>query len=334
MSKFNVLLLCGGGSDEHDISLISAGYIQSRLETQPEISLKKLELDAKGQYSDTEGNVFQITHEGYLQHQTQNELNWNIDFVIPCFHGFPGETGDIQSFLTLLNLPYLGASAETSVCCFNKVTAKQWFTSLGIPNTPYLFLSEYTQATIETTEKAFDEWGSVFIKASSQGSSVGCYKVENKNDIENTLAQAFQYSPYVLVEKTILARELEVAVYEHNGEVVASLPGEIICDKNTFYDFDEKYSENSKARTDIEAKKLSKEITDKIRLLAIKAFVGMKLKHLARIDFFLTDKNDILLNEINTFPGMTPISMFPKMLENNGDNFAEFLLNTIKKETR
>ncbi len=334
MSKLNVLLLCGGGSDEHKISLISAGYIQSRLETQPNINLKKLELDSKGQYSDAQGNVFQITHEGYLQHKSNNELNWNIDFVIPCFHGFPGETGDIQSFLTLHNLPFLGADAESSVYCFNKVTAKQWFTSLGIPNTPYLFLSECTNVSVKTAEDAFDEWGSVFIKASNQGSSVGCYKIENKSDIADTLAQAFKYSSYVLVEKTIVARELEVAVYERDGEVVATLPGEIICDKNTFYDFDEKYAKNSKARTDIKAKNLSKEITDKIRSLAIKAFVGMKLKHLARIDFFLTNDNKILLNEINTFPGMTPISMFPKMLENNGDDFTEFLLNTIKSETR
>lgn len=113
---------------------------------------------------------------------------------------------------------------------------------------------------------------------------------------------------------------------------MATLPGEIICDSNTFYTFDEKYAKNSKARTDVVAQNVPAEISDQIRAYAIKAFTGMKLRHLSRIDFFLTAENEILLNEINTFPGLTPISMFPKMLQNHGHDFTDYLSVVINSQ--
>ena len=140
MSLFNVLLLCGGGSDEHEISLISASFIQSELSKCSQVNLIKLILDKNGSFSDENGNNVYLEQDVLLLNKNQNIKSINVDFVIPCFHGFPGETGDIQSFfLRLKNLNFLGAEAEASINCFNKVTAKQWFTSLGIPNTPYLF---------------------------------------------------------------------------------------------------------------------------------------------------------------------------------------------------
>ena len=322
MSTYNVLLVCGGGSDEHDISLISADYIQSQLAKYPQIKLTKLVLDKNGKFIDSQGDEYSLSDE-----------RQNIDFVIPCIHGYPGETGDIQSLLTINNLKFLGSEAETSIHCFNKVTAKQWFTSLGIPNTPYLFLSEYNHANVEKAQAALKDWGSVFIKASNQGSSVGCYKANTAEEVQESLKQAFHYSSYVLVEKTIKAREIEVAAYEYNGELVITKPGEIICEQDSFYDFDEKYSNDSKARTDVIAQNIDDETINKITEYSRKAFIGMKLRHLSRIDFFLTDDGEILLNEINTFPGMTPISMFPQMLINNGHDFGEYLLQIIAKET-
>ncbi|MGB0894846.1 MAG: D-alanine--D-alanine ligase [Parashewanella sp.] len=332
MSKINVLLLCGGGSDEHDISLISANFIQSHLIKHPDIELVRLELDGNGRYLAEDTTEAYLTREKELVFQNQAP-NWKVDFVIPCFHGFPGETGDIQSLLTLYQIPFLGADAQASIHCFNKVTAKQWFTALGIPNTPYLFLSECNEQALTQAEQAFDDWGSIFIKASNQGSSVGCYKIENKSEIKPKLAEAFTFSDYVLIEKSITARELEVAVYEYDGEIVATLPGEIVCAENSFYSYEEKYASNSLATTDTVAKGLSKAMTDRIRQYAINVFKGMKISHLSRIDFFVTHDDEILLNEINTFPGMTPISMFPKMLENHGDDFSKFMVNIIKKET-
>ncbi|WP_028864017.1 D-alanine--D-alanine ligase [Psychromonas aquimarina] len=327
MSQINLLLLCGGGGDEHAISLLSANFFETSLAKLADINVLRVELDSNGQYRTQEGDECELTNSRQIRFADKEP--WPVDYVIPCIHGYPGETGDIQSYLELINLPYFGCNSEASRNCFNKVTAKMWFSALDIPNTPYLFLNDYNEQALAQAESALKEWGSVFIKAASQGSSVGCYRVDSLEQLSSSLQEAFTYSPYVVVEKTINARELEVAVYELNGEIIATKPGEIICADNTFYTFDEKYASNSQAETKIEAE-ISLEICQQIQAYAVKVFKGMKLSHLSRIDFFLTPDNEILLNEINTFPGLTPISMFPKMLQHHGDNFSEFLYSSIK----
>lgn len=331
MSQINLLLLCGGGGDEHAISLMSANFIEASLTKLPEINLLRVELDAQGHYQTQDGRSCELTNRKEIRFADEAQPSWAVDYVIPCIHGFPGETGDIQSYFDLIKLPFFGCDSESSSNCFNKVTAKMWFTALGIPNTPYIFLNEFNEEAITATTQALENWGSIFIKAASQGSSVGCYRVDSVDELASTLEQAFNYSPYVIVEKTIKARELEVAAYELNGEVVATKPGEIICASNTFYSFDEKYAADSKAETKVIAD-VSDEIAKQIQAYAIQAFKGMKLSHLSRIDFFLTDDNEILLNEINTFPGLTPISMFPKMLQNHGDDFTQYLHSNIRAQ--
>ncbi|MCE9678829.1 D-alanine--D-alanine ligase [Shewanella sp. AS1] len=328
MSSINLLLICGGGGDEHAISLLSANYFETSLAKLPHINLLRVELDGNGHYLTKSGERCELTNRKEIRFEDESITPWPVDYVIPCIHGYPGETGDIQSYFNLINLPYFGCDSESSSNCFNKITAKMWFSALGIPNTPYIFLNQLDDAAIASTEQALANWGSVFIKAASQGSSVGCYKVNKAEDIAKTLTDAFQYSPYVVVEKTIKARELEVAVYQYHGKTVATLPGEVICASDTFYTFDEKYAANSKATTKVVAE-VSEEIASQIQQYAIKVFDGMKLRHLSRIDFFLTEENEILLNEINTFPGLTPISMFPKMLANHGDDFSDYLNEAI-----
>ncbi|WP_282167221.1 D-alanine--D-alanine ligase [Shewanella japonica] len=332
MTTFNVLLICGGGSAEHDVSVLSANFFESSLLQSNKINLLRVELDSSGHYFDSEGNSCELTNRCEVRFDNDVKAPWAVDYVIPCIHGFPGETGDIQSYFNLIQLPYFGCESEASSNCFNKITAKMWFSALGIPNTPYIFLNDYNQSAIEQTQAALSKWGSVFVKAASQGSSVGCYKVDSQEQIAQVLKDAFSFAPSVVVEKTIIARELEVAVYEYQGKVIATLPGEIICADNTFYTFDEKYNASSKARTDVVAGNLSQQNIDKLREYALKAFTGMKLRHLSRIDFFLTDNGEILLNEINTFPGSTPISMFPKMMQNHGENFTDYLVDNIETQ--
>jgi D-alanine-D-alanine ligase len=254
-----------------------------------------------------------------------------MDYVIPCVHGFPGETGDLQSLLDLAGLPYLGCGSEASKNCFNKITTKLWFDALGIPNTPYVFLSENTAESHEKALTAFDQWGSVFVKAACQGSSVGCYKVTAASELASCINDAFTYSDQVLVEKTIKPRELEVAAYEYNGELIITKPGEVKAPSESFYSYEEKYSQQSASHTLVEADDLTEQQVADIRHYARRAFEQMKLKDLSRIDFFLSEENEILLNEINTFPGMTPISMFPKMLENHGEVFQRFLAQAIRR---
>lgn len=326
MNKHHVLLMCGGGSSEHDISLLSANFLEQQLKALPGIEVVRVELFAD-HWQAADGRHCSL---GLDKQLLVGGESWRIDYVVPCIHGFPGETGDIQSLLELAGLPYLGCGSEGSKLCFNKVSTKLWLTALGIPNTPFVFLSENDGAAHAEAHQAMRRWGAVFVKAASQGSSVGCYKVTDVAGLSDAINQAFGYSAQVLVEKAVKPRELEVAVYQYGDELVATKPGEICLPGDEFYSFEEKYSSSSHSTTRLDVTDLSAEQVETIRTLALKAFTQLKLKGLSRVDFFLTSEGEILLNEINTFPGMTPISMFPKMLQHHGHDFGQFLLQNVE----
>lgn len=329
MKKYNILLLAGGKSSEHDISLVSSGYLESNLKEIQDFNVIKVIIGKDGIFRDQNNQTVEINFSRELVSKTEKTF---IDYVVPCIHGFPGETGDIQSWLEMIGIPYLGCGSEASKICFNKITTKLWFDALGIPNTPFLFLNsmhDYPKAVTFLKEHK-----NLFIKAASQGSSVGCYPAHNENELKEAVEKAFTYSSQVVVEILVEPRELEVSAYEYQGEIHTTLPGEIVVPKGKFYSFDEKYAKNSETTTDIVAKNVSVEIQEKIREYARRAFIGLKLRHLSRIDFFYTNDGKIYLNEINTFPGMTPISMFPKMLINNGHSFKDFLEQNIKRDLK
>lgn len=321
-----ILLLCGGGSSEHEVSLVSANYLQAQLEMTKSFNVIRVEMKDDGWYSEQGELSYLDTNAATLNTSSSTT---KIDFVVPCIHGFPGETGDIQSMLELAGIPYLGCGPEASSNSFNKITSKLWYDALGIPNTPYLFLTDNNAQAYQQCEKALSEWGAIFVKAARQGSSVGCYKVTNIQQLATAIDSAFSYSEQVLVEKALKPRELEVAAYQIDDVLYLSKPGEVIAPEDAFYTYEEKYSADSHSMTEIEAKNLTEQQLASIRHYAEKVFTHMKLKHLSRIDFFLTADGQIYLNEVNTFPGMTPISMFPKMLEHNGHHFHEFLANCV-----
>ncbi|MFG0447236.1 D-alanine--D-alanine ligase [Vibrio sp. YQ_11] len=322
----NILLLCGGGSSEHEISLLSANFVEQQLNLIQNVKVTRVEIKNEGWVTDQGELVYLDLNTKQL---CSNESNQTIDIIVPCIHGFPGETGDIQSLFEIAGIPYLGCGPEASSNSFNKITSKLWYDALDIPNTPYLFLTRNDEHAHKQAEQAFEKWGKLFIKAARQGSSVGCYSVTEKQAIAKAVNDAFGYSDQVLVEKAVKPRELEVAAYEMNGELHITKPGEVIAPDGAFYSYDEKYSSSSHSLTEVEAKNLTQEQIDKIRHASETVFKQMNLRHLSRIDFFLTEDNEIYLNEVNTFPGMTPISMFPKMLQNNGHKFHEFLEDCI-----
>lgn len=314
--KKNVLLLCGGGSTEHDVSLVSVKHIKDCLSSLPDVALTTVEITKSGEWVDDQGKKFILDPKAF-------------HLAIPCIHGYPGETGDIQSYFEMIGLPYLGCNSETSKMCFNKITTKLWATALGVANTPYLFLSDMSEENLQRARGFHQLHGDVVIKASNQGSSVGCYLAEKGTDCLETIKKAFSYSPFVLMEKRLHPRELEVSVYEYDGKLQISYPGEIIC-PSKFYSYDEKYSQASQTTTETRASNLTPEIVKTITEYSTKLYYGLKLRHLSRIDFFL-DGQTIYLNEINTFPGLTPISMFPKMMEANGHSFKTFLAQQINQ---
>ena len=323
----NILLMCGGDGSEHEISLLSAKFIEKQLNLTKDFNVIKVVihnhlfmLDEKTSgYFDADGDF------------VYGDKKVKVDCVVPCIHGIPGETGDIQSFLNNHNIPFIGCDAEASRYCFNKITTKLYFDALGIPNTPYAIIPLKTEKYKTVALEFFDKYNDIYVKAASQGSSVGCYHVTKRDDVWDNIVEAFQYSTEVIIEKNIIHRELEVAAYEIDGELKITNPGEIIIPDNLFYTFEEKYSKNSGTITTVTPENLTSEEIAKIRDLARRAFVGLKLRDLSRIDFFLSKEDGILINEINTFPGATPISMFPKMLAHNGDNMADFLAKAVKK---
>jgi D-alanine-D-alanine ligase len=323
MSK-NVLLLCGGGGTEHEVSLVSVKYVKECLSTLSNINLKTIEITKNGQWLDESGKKFLLDAKGYLRSFEQDgDPGIKMDFAIPCIHGYPGETGDIQSYFEMIGLPYLGCNSETSKLCFNKISTKLWASALGVKNTPYLFLSDMNEKNLQEAQNFHQAEGDVVVKASNQGSSVGCYLVEKNQDIHKAIQEAFSLSPFVLIEKRLRPRELEVSVYEFNGKLQISYPGEINC-PSQFYSYEEKYSKVSQTTTEVKAPNLNASTVTLITEYSTKLYSGLKLRHLSRIDYFL-DGGEVYLNEINTFPGLTPISMFPKMMEANGHSFKEFL---------
>ncbi|SEA45612.1 D-alanine--D-alanine ligase [Microbulbifer marinus] len=324
----NTLLICGGGGSEHEVSLRTADFIERQLGHVDDISLVRVEMDGNGRLTDSQGRVQQLSQDRMLR-DADGEA-WEVHYVIPSIHGYPGETGDLQSQLELFGIPYYGCGPEASKICFNKITTKLWLNALGIDNTPYQFLCSNEAEEVGKASMALQEWGEVFVKASNQGSSVGCYKVTSAEELETALEQAFALSPYVLIEKCLKVRELEVATYSYEGELMITPPGEVCAPEGTFYTYEEKYAEGSHAVTHVEAQGLSDAQLSWIREASRRTFVGLQLKDLSRIDFFLTDDGEIYLNEVNTFPGMTPISMFPKMLENAGHDFSQYLTSLIR----
>lgn len=319
--------MCGGDGSEHEISLLSAKFIEEQLNLTKDFNVIKVVIhnhqfmldDKTSGYFDADGDfVF-------------GDKKVKVDCVVPCIHGIPGETGDIQSFLNIHNIHFIGCDAEASRYSFNKITTKLYFDALGIPNTPYAIIPLKTEQYKTVALEFFDKYKDIYVKAASQGSSVGCYHVTKRDDVWDSIVEAFQYSTEVIIEKNIIHRELEVAAYEIDGELKITNPGEIIIPDNLFYTFEEKYSKDSGTITTVTPENLTRDEIAKIRDLARRAFVGLKLRDLSRIDFFLSKEDGILINEINTFPGATPISMFPKMLAHNGDNMADFLAKAVKK---
>lgn len=303
-----VLILCGGEGSEHAISLLSANYIEQQLKQIDSIQAERIELTKSK-------NITDINFKDY-------------QYVIPCFHGYPGESGEVPSFLQVMHMPYLGVNGQGSTHCFNKVTTKLWLDSLQIPNSPwtYLIRPHHWRDTLPFVTKHQE----VYIKAACQGSSVGCFKLESIDLLQETTAKAFEYSDYVIIEKAIVGRELELSAFEYKGKLYITDPGEVHVPKNIFYTYEQKYSSSSQSRTDVVATGLSNILIDEIKNYASKAWKGLNLKDLSRIDFFLDTENNIYLNEINTFPGMTEISLFPKMLEQTGIKFSQWLEDRIK----
>ena len=271
---------------------------------------------------------------------------WNylktMDILFPVLHGLQGEDGTIQGMFELLKIPYVGTRVLGSSVCMDKVYSKIIFEKAKLNQAKYIYIRRFEDKYIyinedfseevldiqETVNKIMEKIDfPMFVKPSNSGSSVGISKAKNKDELINSIIEASKFDKKILIEENINGREIECAVLG-NEEVKASVLGEILP-AEAFYSFSAKY-QNSDSKT-VEAPDLPEELTKKVRELAVKAYKAADCQGLSRVDFFVDDKeNKIYINEINTLPGFTEISMYPKLWEKSGLTYTELLDKLIE----
>lgn len=299
--KKKVALLFGGKSFEHDVSIKSAISIFEN------IDLNKFEL--QGIYVDKENKFY----KSKIYDLSENKVIDNIisylkkfDIVFPIIHGKYGEDGKLQGMLDFFDIKYVGSKTIGSAIGMDKEISKIIFKSLGIPVIPYK-VTNYVDCDINDIEKLGYP---MIVKPVNGGSSIGVSKVENKKQLFKAIKYANKFDTRVIIEKFIKAQELECAILE-DKEIYVSDVGEIIIDDG-FYDYDAKYKNETST---LLSANIDDSIKDKIKEYAKKAFIGINAKNFSRVDFFYDGEN-IYINEINTLPGFTNISMYPKLMEN------------------
>jgi D-alanine-D-alanine ligase len=323
MTKKTIAVLYGGGGSEHEISLVSGKYICQSVDSSCYEVLPVIR-EKNGNFY-VNGDEVSFSKKGLL-----NKGDFKaIDLAIIWFHGHPGETGHIQGLFDLLQIPYVGCGLEAMQRCWNKINTKLWLEKLNVPVVPYVFLSEFNEIELAKVHTFRAKHPKIFIKASSQGSSVGCFEVKDQDDVEALIKEAFKFSDYVLVEKYVKAREIEFSAFNYQNELKVEGPGEINCDVG-FYSYEEKYSDKSKAVVKTEVSDISPKTIEKLKTQIKQMFKQLGLKDFSRFDFFYLNDQEIYLNEINTIPGCTPISIFPKLIVQSGIPFPKFLNDLIK----
>jgi D-alanine-D-alanine ligase len=331
VDKKRVALLFGGRSAEHEISLTSAASIYRNLD-----SLKyekhSIFINKAGDWKPVDSpllSVGELNRGPFFSFlpwgKTVPSPSVEADIYFPVLHGPFGEDGTIQGLLELAGVPYVGAAVLASSAGMDKATAKILFEARNLPVAKYTVLLERDwnnnrkNITAEIQDAFFTP---IFIKPSNLGSSIGITKVKIFKELEKAVDKAFLYDEKILIEEGIQGREIECSILG-NAQPQASLPGEIFPHRE-FYDYRDKYIEG-KTSFGIPAE-LDPETVHNIQRIAVEAFRAISCSGMARVDFFLQEKtNTIYLNEINTIPGFTKISMYPKLWEVSGVSFSELL---------
>ena len=349
MEKIKVGVIFGGQSTEHDVSVVSGSSVIKNLNKE-KYEIYPIYISKKGEWfhymkpvQDIE--IFEIGEQPKEIEKISNEFEIlkKQDIIFPVLHGLYGEDGTIQGLLELLKVPYVGCKVLASGICMDKVYAKMIFEKAHINQAKTVVINAkngYTYVDEELNNISTNLEGicdivnkklkyPVFVKPANSGSSVGVSKAENNEELKNSIQEAVKYDTEILIEQGINGKEIECAVLGIDN-VEASCVGQILS-ADEFYDYDSKYK-NAESKTIIPAD-VSKEISEKIRETAIKVFKAVKGSGLARVDFFVDkETNEIYLNEINTMPGFTNISMYPKLWENCGLTYSELLDRLIEQE--
>lgn len=342
-----VAIICGGRSSEHEISCISAGGVIAaidRTKYQPIIigitkSGRWVHLDENFPLRIV-GETLPVIPENSpaivadVSGFSFNGLPLEIDIVFPLLHGPYGEDGTIQGMLEMADIDYVGSGVLASAVAMDKSFAKPIFASCGIRVAEGFTITaqEWKNSPDSITKQAKSLSYPVFVKPARGGSSRGTNKVKSETELATAINDALTFDSKVMIESAIVGSEIECAVLEIGGEAQASVVGKISIDpKFEFYDFQAKYLDGA---TTIELPApIPADLAQLIQEQAVAAFKALDCRGLARVDFFLTANNEIILNELNTMPGFTETSVFPKMWKSSGVSYSEVINYLLESAT-
>lgn len=331
MKKLRVAVLCGGKSAEHEVSIESAKNIIQALDPK-KYEVHVIGIDKKGRWLPVKPSILVASREPYkalprpkeaaLVTESPEEAVGPVDVVFPVLHGPLGEDGSMQGLLKIMNVPFVGAGVLGSAVGMDKDVTKRLLRAAGIPVASFMTVHR-TEARAVSYRSARNMLGQVlFIKPANLGSSVGVSKVRNEREFKRALREAFRYDEKILIEGEVKGREVECSVLG-NERPIASTLGEIKC-RHEFYSYDAKYLDPNGADLIVPAK-VPKQILKEAKALAIRTFKALSLEGMARVDFFLTARGKLIVNEVNTIPGFTKISMYPKLWEASGIGYSELV---------
>ncbi|GAB2329706.1 D-alanine--D-alanine ligase family protein [Streptomyces griseoincarnatus] len=355
--KPRVAVVFGGRSSEHGISVVTAGAVLKAIDRtrydvlpigitqdgrwaltadEPErMAIAERRTPSVDQLAEsTEGAVVLPVDPAdrevvYSEPGSVPKALGEVDVVFPVLHGPYGEDGTLQGLLELSGIPYVGSGVLSSAVGQDKEYMKRVFTSFGLKVGPYMVIRprEWTRDEADARKRIVDFAGEhgwpLFVKPARAGSSIGITKVDGLSGLDDAVAEAQRHDPKILVEAALRGREIECGVLEFEDGPRASLPAEIPPpDAHAYYDFEAKYIDSTPG---VVPAPLTDEETAEVRRLAVEAFDAASCEGLVRADFFLTEDGEFVINEINTMPGFTPISMYPQMWQATGVSYQELV---------
>lgn len=335
--KINVYVLCGGKSVEHEVSLKSASAIINALDRK-KYNVYPIYITKDGAWCNLGLLDEKIENPEDLQRETESAVASSIgEFLsrnfnesdksvfIPALHGPNGEDGTIQGLLELLNVPYVGNKVLSSAMAMDKEVTKDLFAKHGIPQAKYTSFQLHNWKGSE--DKAYDQVEEkigypCYVKPANSGSSVGISVANNRKELKEAFKEAFLYDLKIVVEEEVVGREMQTSVIGNNNPK-ASVSGEFIMERS-FFDYNAKYIDGT--IVPVVPARLEPKVATRVRELAVEAFKILNCHGLARVDIFVTDDNEVLVNEVNTMPGFTVLSMTPVLWEaTDGTTYSELI---------
>jgi len=331
MNKQTILFLFGGESPEHEVSIASAQNVYKTIDQQKYTVILC--------YIDPQGRWWHVKHirkdpKGLPITPLLGESAIEVDgatipvhVIYPVLHGHNGEDGTVQGLAALMHVPIVGCAADSSALCMNKILAKKLLASEGLPIVPYA-VHHVTNSPPDFKSLQQKLGPTLFVKPARQGSSVGVSRVTSQIELTDALHEAASYDDIILIEAGLDVREIEVAILGTTSQPEVSVAGEIIPDRE-FYSYESKYDADATSQVCIPAK-LRLPIAEQIRTMAAQAFTALNCQGMARVDFFIDGQDIVYINEINTLPGFTDISMYPKLWEASGKPTSQLVTELIE----